>query len=103
MEGLSPAYVTLSFKKLNLDYDGYEDVLAKVEQLHKKFDVIVRPEGDLDTINLLKDPKRYHLNRKKAIQILKESGRKIGASVNVRFNNKKHTLKDIESALTKLS
>jgi len=102
LEELSPAYVTASFKWSNLDYDGYSTVSTYAKQLQKKFDVIVRPEGDLDTINLIKDPEYYKLNRKKAIKLLRKSGKKVGASITIRFNSKKNTLDEIKTVLNTL-
>ncbi len=102
LEKFSPAYVTVSFKKSNLDNDGYSDVLAKAEKLKKEFDLITLPEGDLDTINLLKDPKRYNLTEKKAIEMLRKAGKKIGVSITVRFNSRENTLDQIKSALNRL-
>lgn len=103
LEKLSPAYVTVSFKKSDVDYDGYSNILDRAKKLKKEFDVITLPEGDLNTINLLKDPKRYKLTEKKAIESLRKSGRKVGVSVTVRFNSMKNTLDQITSALSKLS
>lgn len=103
LEKLSPAYVTVSFKKSDVDYDGYSNVLDRAKKLKKEFDVITLPEGDLNTINLLKDPKRYKLTEKKAIESLRKSGRKVGVSVTIRFNSMKNTLDQITSTLNKLS
>jgi len=103
LEKFSPAYVTVSFKKSDVDYDEYSNVLDIAKKLKKEFDVITLPEGDLDTINLLKDPKRYKLTEKKAIESLRKSGRKVGVSVTVRFNSMKNTLDQITLALSKLS
>jgi len=102
LEELPPAYVTASFKLSNLDYDGYSTVSRYAKHLQKKFDVIVRPEGDLDTINLIKDPEYYKLNRKKAINLLRKSGKKVGASITVRFNSKKNNLDEIKTVLSTL-
>jgi len=99
LEEFSPGYVTVSFKWSDLDHDEYNDVFAHAKKFQKEFDVIVRPEGDLDTINILKDPKYYKLDRKKAINLLRKAGKKVGASVTVRFNGKKNTLKEIETLL----
>ena len=77
--------------------------MDRAKKLKKEFDVITLPEGDLNTINLLKDPKRYKLTEKKAIESLRKSGRKVGVSVTVRFNSMKNTLDQITSALSKLS
>lgn len=103
LEKLSPAYATVSLKKLDINYDGYSNILEMSKKLKKEFDVITLPEGDLDTINLLKDPKRYKLTEKKAIGSLRKSGRKVGVSVTVRFNSMKNTLDQITLALSKLS
>jgi antitoxin component of MazEF toxin-antitoxin module len=103
LEMTSPAYVTLSFKKMGLNKKEYDSILARTKHLQKKFNVIARPEGDLDTINLLKNPKRYKMSSDEAVELIQKSGRKIGASLNIRFNNRDHILKDIESALVELS
>ena len=102
LEKLSPAYVSVSFKKTNVDHNGYSNILAKAKKLKKEFDVITMPEGDLDTVNLLNDPKRYKLTEKKAIEALQKAGKKVGISITMRFNSKKNTLDQIKSALGKL-
>ncbi len=86
-----------------MDYDGYSNVLGMAKKLKKEFDVISLPEGDLDTINLLEDPKRYKLTEKKAIEKLRKIGKKVGVSMTVRFNSKKDTLDQIALALKRLS
>ena len=103
LEEFSPAYVTVSFEKSDLDYNGYSNIFAKAKKLKKEFDVITLPEGDLDTINLLKDPKQYKLTEKKAIEALQKAGKKIGVSTTIRFNSKENDLDQIKSALSKLS
>ena len=72
-EGILPASVTLATKFDDLDYRTYEQLTSLTKKFKKKFHVITRPEGDLDTINVLKDPDHYNLNTKKAFELLKQT------------------------------
>jgi hypothetical protein len=92
-------YVSFTTKYANLDFKKYSNILTEVKNTKKELDVIARPYGDLDTINVMKDPKHYHLTEKKAFDLLKKSGKKIGMQVTIRFNNKKNTLDEIQNSL----
>jgi len=97
-----PANVTLATKLSNVDYSTYERANTLATQLKKKLDVIVRSEGDLDTINILKEPERYKLDIKKAFSLLKKGGKKMGLSIIVRFDNIQNNLDEIKTTLDEL-
>jgi len=101
-ESKSPSYITMTKNFFNLDYTRYNNLLEKARELKGKFDIITRPEGDLDTIKILKDPKFHKMDMKKAFSLLKKSKKKIGLSITIRFNNKKNSLNEIRSAIESL-
>jgi hypothetical protein len=101
-EAMAPGYAALSRKLQNLTPEAYRHASSLTKDL-KGFDVVVRTEGDLDTINMLKEPERYNLKQDEVIELIRESGRKVGLSLVVRFDNKKSKLDEVKSALDKLA
>lgn len=101
-ETIAPGYVALSRKLLNLNPESYKRAYDLAKELKKKFDVVVRTDGDLDTINMLKEPERYKLKREEAIELIRRSGRKAGLSFVIRFDNRKNKLEEVENALNQL-
>jgi len=101
-ETTAPGYVALSKKLQITNSEAYKYVNSLREKL-KGLDTIVRIEGDLDTINILKEPERYKLKQDKAIELILKSGRKLGLSLVVRFDNKKNKLGEVRSALDRLT
>lgn len=102
VEQISPAYVVLTATWKDLDYGEYVGFTNKVKKLGSTFDVVIRPEGDVDTINVLSNPSRYNMNVTKAFKLLKNKDKKIGLSVTLRFNNAKNTIKEIDLAAKEL-
>ena len=103
-EKLAPGYVTIARTFQTPTVDEYKRINGYATKLQRRFDVLVRPEGDLDAINLLKDPKHYHLTSKEeAISLLRKSGKEIGLSVVARFDNTRNKLEDVRSALQELT
>ncbi len=72
--------VIMKFDRVN--YNQYVRLRRLVNKL--KMDVILRPEGDLDTINLLSDPRQYKITRKEAFDALEKNERAIGYSITFR-------------------
>ena len=72
--------VIMKFDRVN--YNQYVRLRRLVNKL--KMDVILRPEGDLDTINLLDHPRQYKITRKEAFKALEENDRAIGYSITFR-------------------
>ena len=101
-EVMAPGYVALSRKVQDLTPETYRHVNGLAKDL-KRFDVLVRTGGDLDTINMLKDPGRYKLKQDAAIELIRKSGKKVGLSFVVRFDNKKNRLDEVRSALDQLT
>ncbi|MEM3186438.1 MAG: hypothetical protein QXQ39_07160 [Conexivisphaerales archaeon] len=101
-EKIAPGYVALSRKLEVLNPESYRDVNNIAKELNKRFDVILEREGDLDTINILKEPERYKLELDQAIKMITNSGRKVGLALVIRFNNKKNKLEEVNSALDQL-
>jgi len=105
-ETTAPGYVALSKKLQITNSKAYKEAYKYVNSLReelKGLDTIVRIEGDLDTINILKEPERYKLKQDKAIKLILKSGRKLGLSLVVRFDNKKNKLEEVRSALDRLT
>ncbi len=92
---IQPAYVTVSKKLTNVDYGTYEDILLRASKMKKKFDVIVSPDGDIDIIRAIRDPERYKITRKKAFEMIKKGGHKVGMSVTCRLNSKNNGIEEI--------
>ena len=101
-ESFAPGYVALSRKLQDLNPESYKRANTLAKELGS-FDVIVRTEGDLDTINVLKEPERYKLKQEEAIELIRKSGKKAGLSLVVRFDNKKNKLEEVGSALDQLT
>jgi len=102
---LEPTYVTVSrrFNEIKSAED-YRNLLGRVRQLSESFDAYIEPEGDLDSLNVYREPTRYGLKDKtEAIAALRETGKKLDFSVIVRFNNKKNDLDEINTVLKKLA
>ena len=87
--------VTISNTILNVGFDEY--IKQKSRDNGKK--VIVQPEGDVDTINILGNPSNYEMTLKEAFSFLKKDGKKIGVSVLYRFDNRHDTIQKIEKKL----
>ena len=98
-EKTAPSYITVKKSFSNLDFKKYGDVLKKVEKLKDQFDVIMRPEGDLDTVKVLRNPESYKVDIKKAFTVLKNANKKIGFGIVIRLNNKKNRIDELKSSL----
>ena len=75
-----------------------------VKSLAKKsFDAYIEPEGDLEAVNIYKNPQRYKLKDEyEAVEALIATGKKIEFSVVARFNSKKDNENQIRRALNDL-
>lgn len=103
---LEPTYVSVSrrFDQVRSvkDYRILSNILKRL--LGKNFDAYIDPEGDMEAIQIFKDPQRYKLKDEcEAIEALNETGRKIGFSIIARFNSKKNSTDQIKTALRELS
>ena len=102
---LEPTNVTVSkqFNKIHSpdDYLKLKDFVKKLTK--KDFEAYIEPEGDLDSLNIYKNPQRYKLkDESEAIEALNATGKKIGFSLIIRFNSKKNTAEQIKDALKEL-
>jgi hypothetical protein len=102
-DGIQPAHVIVSKKLTSINHNKYDNILSLASKLKKNFDVVVRPEGDLDAINVLKEPKRYKLTKEKAFTLLEKAGKKVGTSITCRFDSKKNNIEEIKNAIDELS
>jgi hypothetical protein len=100
-EVVPTAYVTISKKWLGADNETYERV-TRLGKDYKKYNGIVRPEGDLDVINLLKEPERYELDVKGALELLRKGGKKAGWSLALRFDSLNNKIDEIRNILQEL-
>ena len=80
----------------NVNYEKYVDL--KSNEDGKK--IIIQPEGDVNTINIIENPANYGIDLKKAFSILEKDGKKIGASVLYRVNDK-NILEEIKNIVRK--
>ena len=73
------------------------------ELKNKNFDAYLEPEGDLDSLSVYKEPKRYGLkDESDAMEVLRKTGKELDFSIVVRFNNKKDSVSEINLALKEL-
>jgi len=104
-ENTKPARITVSRHFDNVESrKNYLLVFDLADELKKKgFDAYVEPVGDLDSLNVYREPKRYGFkNEFDAIEALRKTGKKLGFSVIVRFDNEKNTIHEVKSALREL-
>lgn len=102
---LEPTYVTISKRYEEIAFSKeYRKLIDFLKGLTiKNFDAYLEPEGDLDSLNIYKNPQRYQLKDVfEAIDALNATGRKIGFSLVIRFNSKKNSTEQIRSALREL-
>lgn len=106
MQELEPTYVNVSrlFNSVN-SAETYLALTAFVGKLAKKYlDVYIEPEGDIDAVNVFKDPKKNHLDDElQAVEFLQKSGKKLDYLVIMRFNSRRHTVDDVLAVLSQLS
>ena len=104
IQGLEPAYITVTrhFNKINPK--GYEKLTIVTKELKSKnFDAYIEPEGDLDSLNIFKTPTRHGLkDEAEAIEVLRETGKKLDFSIIIRLNNRENRLEEVKSAIEKL-
>ena len=101
---LEPTYLTIA-KRLEIrSLKDYEQLTDCAKRLAKKgFDTYIEPEGDLESINVYKNPQKYKLkDEHEAIDALIGTGKKTEFSVVVRFNSKKNNADQIKMALNNM-
>ncbi len=101
---LEPTYLTVSKHFEIQSLKGYTKMIDCVKRLAKKgFDAYIEPEGDLEAVNIYKNPQRYKLkDENEAVEALIGTGKKIEFSVVARFNSKKDNEDQIKKALNDL-
>jgi hypothetical protein len=102
MRDLEPTYVTVTRRYEQVkSLQEYGKLVALMGGLLKRnFDVYLEPEGDLESLNVYKNPQKYKLkDQSEAIDVLNATGRKIGFSLIIRFNSKSNTEEQIKSAI----
>ena len=103
---LEPTYVTVSRRidQIKSSKD-YTELIAFVKSLtNKDFDAYIEPEGDIDSLNIYKEPQKYKLKDEfEAIEALNQTGKKIGFSIVIRFNSKKNSADQIKAALKEVA
>ena len=95
-QNLTPIPNIISDTIQNVNYDKYVEL--KSNEDGKK--IIIQPEGDVNTINIIENPANYGIDLKKAFSILEKDGKKIGASVLYRVNDK-NILEEIKNIVRK--
>ena len=101
-QGIEPAYVTISkhFDKIHSkeDYEKLRQVTRELKS--KKVDTYIEPQGELDSINVFKNPARHGLkDEEEVIEALRETGKKLDFSIIARLNNRKNSLDEVKSTL----
>lgn len=100
--------VILSSILSNVTPETYGQLTRIGETLSKKEDeegyhLLIQPEGDLDSINLIEHPEYYKLkSREEAIARLLKARRKVAFSVSLRADNMHHGLDQIKGAMLQL-
>ena len=102
-EKISPSYITVKKIYSNLEFKKYNEIIKKTKKLKEQFDVIVRPEGDLDTVKILREPESYKINVEETFTLLKQADKKIGFSIVIRLNNKKNSIDELKSVIEMLN
>lgn len=105
MRDLEPTYVTVTKRyeqvKSPQEYGKLAESMSGLSK--SNFDVYLEPEGDLESINIYKNPQKYKLkDQSEAIDALNATDRKIGFSLVIRFNSKNNTEEQIRSAIKQL-
>ncbi len=97
--------VILSTNLSNVSPQTYGQLSKVGETLSRKegFDLLIQPEGDLDSVNLIEHPEYYKLKSpEEAIARLQKAGRKVIFSVSLRADNMHHQLDQIKGAMSQL-
>jgi hypothetical protein len=96
--------VILSTKLSNVNPEMYGRLVKIGEGFSKQgFDLLIQPEGDLDSVNLIEHPEYYKLkSQEEAIARLHKAGRRAVFSVSVRADNMHYQLDQIKSAMLQL-
>ena len=103
---IEPAYVTVSRRFTQVhSANEYANLTGAVKKLiSKKLDAYIEPEGDLDMLNIFKNPQRYNLkDEAEAVAALQQTGKKLDFSLIIRFNSKNNTLDEIKQALAEIN
>jgi len=104
-ENLKPARITVSrrFDRVRSRED-YSFLLNLIKELkHKEFDAYLEPEGDLDSMNVYRSPRNYELKDEfDAVETLGKTGKQLGFSVIIRFDNEKNNIGQVKAALREL-
>ncbi|MGI0079516.1 MAG: hypothetical protein ACRECH_07820 [Nitrososphaerales archaeon] len=84
--------------------EAYSRLVNAGEGLSKQgFDLLIQPEGDLDSVNLIEHPEYYKLkNQEEAIARLQKAGRKVVFSVSSRADNMHYQLDQLKGAMSQL-
>ena len=98
---LEPTYLTIAKRFEIQSPKDYEQLTECAKRITKKgFETYIEPEGNLETINVYKNPQKYNLkDEHEAIDALIGTGKKTEFSVVVRFNSKKNNEEQIKRAL----
>lgn len=96
--------VILSTNLSNVNPETYGQLIKVGETLSKEgYDLLIQPEGGLDSVNLIEHPEYYKLkSQEEAIARLKKAGRKVVFSVSLRADNMHYQLDQIKGAMFQL-
>lgn len=102
---IEPARVNISkcFSNIKSKEDYLQIKVFLRNLISKKFDAYLEPEGEIDSINVFKNPQKYDLKDEiQAIEALLGAGKELSFSVILRFNGKENTVDQIKAALMEL-
>ncbi len=105
---LEPTYVSICrlFDKIN-STQKYLALTSFVDELNQKsLDAYLETEdyGDVYSAKILQNPQKFGFeSQAAAFAALLEKGKKLGFTLTVRFNSKKHTITDVKRALRHIS
>lgn len=100
----SPAHVIVTRMFSDLSPKQYLEVAKTAGGLRSRFDTVIRPEGDLDTISVLENPARFELRDvDEAAKRLGDAGKQLGLSIVLRFNSSRDSIEHVQEGAKELS
>ncbi|MDG6987819.1 MAG: hypothetical protein JRN21_00645 [Nitrososphaerota archaeon] len=95
-------HVTLTRMWDRVNHQSYRRVKELEEKLAKEFNAIVRVEGDLDVVKILKESEVYKIDETSAFRKFNELKKNVGLSITIRLNDRRNELRQVDAAIRKL-
>lgn len=91
-------HVVLTARVVDLSPRSYAKGKELIDSFKSKFDISFMPEGDADSVKLLEHPEYYLKDASDLFNRLEMAGKKLTASITVRFDNKRDDLKSLDES-----